>query len=105
MDRSGTRTWGFHEVMSKRRGITIAQKLDTAEQSDMPESAIASGCVDFALAPEEILHGKSCGLRKRSQSWGDMQGTACSGAGDKVVCVRGKPHPDVAIYDIGSGLV
>jgi chemotaxis response regulator CheB len=35
-------------------GITIAQKLDTATQPDMPESAIASGYVDFVLTPEEI---------------------------------------------------
>lgn len=35
-------------------GITIAQKPDSAAQSDMPESAIASGCVDFILPPEEI---------------------------------------------------
>jgi chemotaxis response regulator CheB len=35
-------------------GITIAQKLDTAAQPDMPESAIASGCVDFVLSPEDI---------------------------------------------------
>ena len=35
-------------------GITIAQKLDTATQPDMPESAIASGCVDFVLSPEDI---------------------------------------------------
>lgn len=35
-------------------GITIAQKPDTAGQPDMPESAIASGCVDFVLSPEEI---------------------------------------------------
>jgi two-component system, chemotaxis family, protein-glutamate methylesterase/glutaminase len=35
-------------------GITIAQKLDTASQPDMPESAIASGCIDFILSPEEI---------------------------------------------------
>jgi chemotaxis response regulator CheB len=35
-------------------GITIAQKLDTAGQPDMPESAIASGCVDFVLSPEKI---------------------------------------------------
>lgn len=35
-------------------GITIAQKLDTARQPDMPESAIASGCVDFVLSPEDI---------------------------------------------------
>jgi two-component system chemotaxis response regulator CheB len=35
-------------------GITIAQKPDTAGQPDMPESAIASGCIDFILAPEKI---------------------------------------------------
>jgi chemotaxis response regulator CheB len=35
-------------------GITIAQKLDTAGQPDMPESAIASGCIDFVLSPEAI---------------------------------------------------
>jgi chemotaxis response regulator CheB len=35
-------------------GITIAQKLDTAGQPDMPQSAIDSGCVDFILSPEEI---------------------------------------------------
>jgi chemotaxis response regulator CheB len=37
-------------------GITIAQKVDTAVQPDMPQSAIASGCVDFILTPEEIAH-------------------------------------------------
>jgi two-component system chemotaxis response regulator CheB len=35
-------------------GITIAQKLDTAGQPDMPGSAIASGCIDFVLSPEDI---------------------------------------------------
>ena len=35
-------------------GITIAQKLETARQPDMPESAIATGCIDFVLSPEEI---------------------------------------------------
>lgn len=35
-------------------GITIAQKPDTAKQADMPESAIASGCIDLILSPEEI---------------------------------------------------
>lgn len=35
-------------------GITIAQKLDTARQPDMPQSAIESGCVDFILSPEDI---------------------------------------------------
>jgi chemotaxis response regulator CheB len=35
-------------------GITIAQKLDTAIQPDMPESAIDTGCIDFVLSPEDI---------------------------------------------------
>jgi chemotaxis response regulator CheB len=35
-------------------GITIAQKPETAKQPDMPESAIASGYIDFVLAPEKI---------------------------------------------------
>jgi len=35
-------------------GITIAQKPDTAAQPDMPESAIATGCIDFILSPEDI---------------------------------------------------
>ena len=35
-------------------GITIAQKPETAIQPDMPESAIASGCIDYILSPENI---------------------------------------------------
>ena len=35
-------------------GVTIAQRLDTAGRPDMPASAIASGCIDFILPPEEI---------------------------------------------------
>lgn len=37
-------------------GITIAQKPETASQPDMPESAIASGYIDFVLSPEEIAN-------------------------------------------------
>lgn len=35
-------------------GITIAQKSETAQQPDMPESAVASGYIDFILSPEDI---------------------------------------------------
>ena len=35
-------------------GITIAQKPETAAHPDMPGSAIASGCIDFILSPEDI---------------------------------------------------
>ena len=35
-------------------GITFAQKPETAGQPDMPESAIASGYIDFILSPKNI---------------------------------------------------
>lgn len=35
-------------------GITIAQKLQTAGEPEMPASAIATGCIDFVLSPEDI---------------------------------------------------
>jgi len=35
-------------------GITFAQKPETAVEPDMPESAIASGYIDFILSPENI---------------------------------------------------
>lgn len=35
-------------------GITIAQLPSTAKQPDMPNSAIASGAIDFILSPEDI---------------------------------------------------
>jgi two-component system, chemotaxis family, protein-glutamate methylesterase/glutaminase len=40
--------------MKEVGGITIAQKPETAAQPDMPETAIASGCIDFILSPEDI---------------------------------------------------
>jgi two-component system chemotaxis response regulator CheB len=42
--------------IKKEGGITIAQKLDTAKQPEMPETAIESGFVDFILSPEDIAH-------------------------------------------------
>jgi chemotaxis response regulator CheB len=37
-------------------GITIAQMPGTAIQPDMPDSAIASGCIDYILSPEDIAN-------------------------------------------------
>lgn len=35
-------------------GITIAQMPETAKIPDMPKSAMASGCIDLVLSPEDI---------------------------------------------------
>jgi two-component system, chemotaxis family, protein-glutamate methylesterase/glutaminase len=43
----------LHSI-KKVGGITIAQKPDTAQEADMPETAIESGFIDFILSPEEI---------------------------------------------------
>ena len=45
-------TLGLEEVKAEG-GITFAQD-ETAQQTSMPRSAVASGCVDFVLPPDEI---------------------------------------------------
>ncbi|HEV7499284.1 MAG TPA: chemotaxis protein CheB, partial [Vicinamibacteria bacterium] len=42
------------EAIKAEGGITLAQEPRSAKNEDMPRSAIAAGCVDFVLAPEEI---------------------------------------------------
>src|ERR1700722_14419645 len=58
--------------IKKVGGITIAQKLDTAAQPAMPESAIESGCVDMILSPEDIARelARIAGARKRHTTTG-----------------------------------
>jgi two-component system CheB/CheR fusion protein len=42
------------EAIKAEGGITLAQEPQSAKNEDMPRSAIAAGCVDFVLAPEDI---------------------------------------------------
>ena len=52
---SGTATDGTLglEAIKAEGGITFAQD-DSAKYDSMPRSAVAAGCVDFVLKPEEI---------------------------------------------------
>lgn len=56
-------------------GTTIAQRLDTAIQPDMPASAIESGCVDFILSPEDIAI-KIASMVRQQHSSGEIAGAA-----------------------------
>jgi len=42
------------EAIKGAGGITMAQDAATAAHQSMPEAAVATGCVDFVLPPEEI---------------------------------------------------
>jgi two-component system CheB/CheR fusion protein len=44
---------GIRDINS-HGGVTFAQSIETAAYSNMPENAIASGCIDFVLSPEDI---------------------------------------------------
>jgi two-component system, chemotaxis family, CheB/CheR fusion protein len=46
-------TLGVAAIKSKD-GVTFAQDEKSAKFGDMPKNAVASGCVDFVLRPEEI---------------------------------------------------
>lgn len=41
-------------ILNGRGGLTMAQQPQTADHSSMPESAIATGCIDHVLSPLEI---------------------------------------------------
>ena len=42
------------ESIKEAGGLVFAQKFQTAEQPDMPQSAVKTGCVDRLLSPPEI---------------------------------------------------
>ena len=72
-------------------GITIAQKLATAIQPEMPESAIASGCIDYVLSPEDIAkeivriaHAQAPTAAAERAERGSMAATADRGAASTV---------------------
>lgn len=54
--RSGTASDGTLgcRAIKEAGGITFAQDNESAEYEGMPSSAVAAGCVDFVLPPEEI---------------------------------------------------
>ncbi len=54
---SGTATDGTVglEAIKAEGGITFAQD-DSARYDSMPRSAVAAGCVDFVMSPEDIAH-------------------------------------------------
>jgi two-component system chemotaxis response regulator CheB len=52
-------------------GVTIAQKPETAGQPDMPKSAMASGCIDFVLSPEDIA--REIVQISRKDGWGSAR--------------------------------
>lgn len=53
---SGTASDGTQglRAIKDEGGITFAQSEHTAQHAEMPRSAIATGCVDFILGPQEI---------------------------------------------------
>ena len=46
-------TLGLQEI-KRQGGLTLAQQPDSAQFDSMPQSAIASGCVDIVALPEEM---------------------------------------------------
>ncbi len=62
------------EAIHHAGGVIIAQQPDTASQPDMPESAIASGWVDFILPPEQIgVRISSLISPRHARGWGAVK--------------------------------
>ncbi|HEX3157481.1 MAG TPA: chemotaxis protein CheB, partial [Gemmatimonadaceae bacterium] len=54
------------ESIKEYGGITLAQEPGSAQSPSMPESAIATGCIDFVLTPEQIAEQLSLIARQLS---------------------------------------
>src|SRR4029434_6453982 len=100
---SGTATDGTvgMEAVKAKGGITFAQD-DSARYDSMPRSAIAAGCVDFVLKPEDIAkelariakHPYVAGQRHESTSPEDDRAPATAREGDETpltACGHGIP--------------
>ncbi|HEX6004875.1 MAG TPA: chemotaxis protein CheB [Burkholderiales bacterium] len=74
---SGTATDGTTglEAIKAEGGITFAQD-DSARYDSMPRSAVAAGCVDFVLSPEQIAHELARIARHPYVGGGDATGLA-----------------------------
>lgn len=59
-------------------GITFAQDVDSAKYDGMPNSAIASGVVDYVLSPDRIAH-ELIRIQKQPSSERDVTGEAFDG--------------------------
>ncbi len=103
-------TLGLEEIKAAG-GITFAQD-DSAQQPGMPQSAVASGCVDFVLSPEAIAAeivrvGKHPYLRAR-KARGGPEAARLAAAHDKaslapiLELLRGATGVDFSQYKVNT---
>ena len=103
---SGTGSDGTHglEEIKAAGGITIAQSVDSADQGGMPSAAIATGIVDFVLAPHEIAaklaeFGKHDFFVKRAHDQATEPSADATGAYRKILAlVRSATGSDFGQY-------
>ncbi len=95
--------------IKKVGGITIAQKLATAIQPDRPESAIASGCIDYVLSPEGIAK-EIVRIAQAVESAEPVKRTVLDNAlGENALCQMERLarhlscQPDMRVLDLGCG--
>lgn len=103
---SGTGTDGTLGLQAIRAeaGLTLAQDPATAEFDGMPRSAIASGVVDFALAPAQMperLQAHARGMASRPLVRGTPEATAAEL--ERIVgLIRARAGQDFSAYKRGT---
>lgn len=104
---SGTATDGTLGCLSIKAagGTTFAQAADSAEHDGMPTSAVAAGCVDFVLTPQDIArelariaHHPSLSLSMAGRAVDDMVAASADQMSKIFILLRSRTGHDFSFY-------
>ncbi len=91
------------EAIKEHGGITIAQDPASAQFSSMPERAVATGCVDLVLPPEQIAeHLVQIGRLAADRHGGGVPPDAASDVATILTLVRNRTGVDFRHYRSGT---
>jgi two-component system, chemotaxis family, CheB/CheR fusion protein len=90
------------QSLKKAGGLTIVQRPETARFDGMPQAALASGCVDLMLSPDEMLAEVRSNLLQPEAVFGDNDPGKVRMLGTIFAAVRGHTGVDFSHYKLGT---
>ena len=90
------------QTLKKAGGLTIVQRPETARFDGMPQAALASGCVDLMLAPDEVLAEVRSSLLQPEAVFGSNDGSHVRLLGTIFASLRAHTSVDFSHYKLGT---
>jgi two-component system, chemotaxis family, CheB/CheR fusion protein len=91
------------QTLKKAGGLTIVQRPETARFDGMPQAALASGCVDLMLSPDEVLAEVRSNLLQPEPVFGEAtDGSQVRLLGTIFASLRAHTGVDFSHYKLGT---